>query len=135
MNDASYISLRRLNITDDIEEARLMVHMTVKQLIELCGISRRTWYRWKAEGSPKWAVRLVLSQTGDLTHLGWKSWEIRGGLLYCNELAARYHWEPFHLVLPLYGIDPGKHLRRNRTSDKVSMPTPIHLPESTLKRA
>jgi len=77
---------------------------------------------------------LLLSQTGDLSQLGWNRWEIRGGVLHCNDLSARYHWEPHHLILPLYGID-GRAQDYQKPSDKVTQVVPINLPESTQKRA
>jgi hypothetical protein len=134
MNTRSIVDQRRLWVTEDIEEARRMAFITVNQAIELCNVSLRTWYRWKRTKAPKWAVRLILSQTGDLSHLGWTHWEIRGGVLYCNELSARYHWEPHHLILPLYGID-GRLQDYQKATDNLSQVVPINLPQSTQKRA
>jgi hypothetical protein len=98
--------LRRasLDATDCIIEARLITGISVSECIELCDITERTWYRWIANGAPRWAIRLVLSQLGTLDRFGWKDWEIRSGVLYCNQLHHRYHWEPVNLLLPLYGI-------------------------------
>lgn len=101
------VTINHLDQTNDIDEARRLVFLSVADVQELCDISRGTWFRWKRDGAPKWAIRLVLSQSGRLDHLGWKNWEIRQGCLYFNELHHRYHWEPQHLVLPLFGVrDP-----------------------------
>jgi len=100
----SFAKTARLDLTDDIDEARRLVFLSVDDVLELCDISERTWYRWKTSGAPTWAIRLLLSQSGKLDHLGWTHWEIRQGCLYCNQLAYRYHWEPQHLVLSLYGV-------------------------------
>ena len=121
----SYVHRARLNLTNDIDEARLMVCMTRADALELLDISWRTWYRWKASGAPKWATRLLLSQSGDLTRYGWKNWEIRCGVLYCNDFHHRHHWEPYHLILPLYGIDPYQ-----KPADRLSPITPLHPPAS-----
>ena len=100
----SFVRRASLDVTNCITEARLIAGLTVPECIELCDVSQRTWYRWLQHGAPRWAVRLVLSQQGTLDRFGWPHWEIRRGVLYCNELHHRYYWEPVHLLLPLYGI-------------------------------
>ena len=100
----SFIRRASLDVTSCITQARLIAGLTVSDCIQLCDVSQRTWYRWLANGAPRWALRLILSQQGSLDRFGWKHWEIRRGILYCNELHHRYHWEPAHLLLPLYGI-------------------------------
>lgn len=131
MADKSYVRRARLNLTDDIEEARLMVGLSLDDAVELCAVSFRTWYRWKSEKAPKWAVRLVLSQTGKLDHLGWKNWEIRKGRLYCNDFNYRYYWEPQHLVLPMYGVKPNQF--EEQDSDRMSPVVPFHIPKIVRK--
>jgi len=98
------MNLTELDRHSDICEARLEAGLTVNQCLNLCAVSQRTWYRWIAHGAPRWAIRLISSQLGTLDRFGWKDWEIRSGLLYCNALHHRYHWEPVNLLLPLYGV-------------------------------
>jgi hypothetical protein len=98
------VNLAELDRHSDINEARIDVGLTVPQCLELCAVSQRTWYRWRSGRAPIWAIRLILSQHGSLDRFGWPHWEIRRGVLYCNELHHRYNWEPVHLLLPLYGI-------------------------------
>lgn len=43
-NQQPIVTARRLNIADDIEEARQLVHPTKHQVIELGDICRRTCY-------------------------------------------------------------------------------------------
>lgn len=107
-------------VTDDITHARVLAGLTVDQSITLCGVSRRTWYRWTSSQAPTWALRVLLSYRGTLDRLGWKDWEIRGGRLYCNQLAHCYWWEPFHLILPLYGVNPYPDLDSQLT-DRLSL--------------
>lgn len=114
-------TINHLDQTNDIDEARRLAFLSVTDVLELCDIKIRTWYRWQASGAPKWAVRLVLSQTGKLDHLGWKNWEIRQGTLYCNQLAYRYHWEPHHLILPLYGVTDPAIIHAQDSTDNLSV--------------
>lgn len=100
----SYVYDAGLDQTDSITEARIEALLTVDQCIELCDITKRTWYRWLQEGAPRWAIRLVMSQRGTLDHLGWQDWEIRNGTLNYKQLSYRYYWEPVNLLLPLYNV-------------------------------
>jgi len=100
----SYISTADLNVTSCVTEARFIARMSITECIELCGISARTWYRWRQSGAPIWAVRLMLSQQATLDRFGWKHWEIRNGALHWNQLHHRYFWTPERLVLPLYNV-------------------------------
>jgi len=93
-----------LDTTDNLTEARFLARLDIQQCIDLCGVSERTWHRWRQQKPPRWATRLILSQCGHLDHLGWKNWEIRAGRLYFNELSWRHWWQPQHLVMPLFGV-------------------------------
>lgn len=93
-----------VNTLGSITEARIEALLTVDQCIELCDITKRTWYRWLQEGAPRWAIRLVMSQRGNLDYLGWQDWEIRNGALQYKQLSYRYYWEPVNLLLPLYNV-------------------------------
>jgi len=126
MTEQSYVNKAKLNHTDDILEARIYAGLSVDDCIELCDVSRRTWYRWRSESAPKWAVRLILSQAGTLDHLGWTDWQIRGGRLYCNQLSYRYWWEPQHLVMPLYGVTDPDTLKPQTDDDSLSNVVVIH---------
>lgn len=96
--------MRRVNAYD-LEEARRTAGLSLARTLEELDISERTWHRWMRKGeAPVWAFRLIHFLSGDLTRLGWKNWQIRGGVLYYNELHYRYHWTPTRLVLPLYNV-------------------------------
>lgn len=43
----SYVKRAKLNHTDDLHEALIHAGLSVDDCIELCDISRRTWYRWR----------------------------------------------------------------------------------------
>lgn len=101
---ASYLKQAGLDNVYDITEARLRAGLTVRQCIELCDISERTWYRWLRYRAPTWAIRLVMSQQATLDRFGWKDWEISGGCLYFKQLSYRYYWTPVKLILPLYNL-------------------------------
>lgn len=100
----SYSKKAGLDNVSDITGAMIEARLTADQCIELCDISERTWYRWKNEGAPQWAIRLVMSQRPALDRFGWKDWEISGGCLYFKQLSYRYYWTPAKLILPLWGI-------------------------------
>lgn len=102
MPAVSYPKQAGLDNVYDITEARLRAGLTVCQCIDLCNISERTWYRWLRDRAPIWAIRLVMSQQATLDRFGWKDWEIRNGLLHCNQLHYRYHWTQATLILPLF---------------------------------
>lgn len=115
----SYAHNRDLDQTSDLTEARVLAGLSTAACIDLCDITPRTWQRWCNNGAPKWATRLILATRGTLDRYGWKDWEIRGGLLYFNQLAYRYWWDPVRLVLPCYGITDPEILYRN-IADNVS---------------
>ena len=121
----SYVNKTNLDHIDDLNDARVYAGLSVPDCIDLCDISERTWYRWRAEGNPKWAIRLILSQAGNLDHLGWKDWQIRDGRLYFNQLSYRYWWEPNHLVMPLYGVRDPSELKPH-THDNLSNVVVMH---------
>jgi hypothetical protein len=107
MHGVSFVRKHGLDTTSDLTEARHIAGLSVADCIELCDVSKRTWYRWSKEGAPTWAVRLILSCHGTLDRFGWPDWEMRGGRLYYNQLSHRYFWDPMRLVMPLYGVhDP-----------------------------
>lgn len=122
----SYVNQAGLNHTNDIVEARRLARLSVADCLDLCDISKRTWYRWLSESPPKWAVRLILSQVATLDRFGWRGWEIRGGKLYFNQLSYQYFWEPCHLVLPLYGIKNPTLLKPQTDDDNMSNVVVLH---------
>ena len=122
----SYVKRAKLNHTEDLNEARIHAGLSVDDCIELCDISRRTWYRWRSESAPKWAVRLILSQAGTLDRFGWTDWEIRGTRLYLNQFSYRYWWEPQHLVMPLYGVKDPEILKPHTDDDSLSNVVVFH---------
>jgi hypothetical protein len=115
----SFVRRASLDTTESVIEARLITGLSVPDCIELCDVTQRTWYRWLKTGAPTWAIRLILSQQGTLDRFGWKRWEIRKGVLYCNDLHHRYSWEPINLLLPLYGINNAA-LPHSGIADNVS---------------
>ncbi|MEM1402244.1 MAG: hypothetical protein AAGG55_02830 [Pseudomonadota bacterium] len=110
-----------LDVTTSVEEARLIVGMSLPDVLELCDITTSTWYRWRRNESPRWAVRLIMSQQGRLDRFGWDHWEIRNGVLYCNELHYRYSWEPINLLAPFWGIDPAAVAAAQGTANVASI--------------
>lgn len=106
---------------DDITEARIEAWLSIDQVIELCDIDKRTWYRWLQRGAPRWAIRLVMSQRATLDRFGWKDWEIRDGVLYCKQLAYRYHWTPAHLILPLFNARDSTGLYSSQAGNVASL--------------
>lgn len=79
----------------DFEEARLSAGFFVPVVIELLGVSERSWYRWKQNGRvPLWAMRLLEAHSGRLDHLGLKHWSVKDGKLLHDYLDDRYHhWD------------------------------------------
>jgi len=75
-------------------EARL----TLPETLSLLDISRTTWRRWNDSGPPSWAIQLLRHRAGYLDALGWRQWQIRGGLLYCNDLHYSENWAPGELI-------------------------------------
>lgn len=117
----AYARKAALDTTDSLDDARVAAGLTVADCIDLCDISARTWYRWQRDGSPKWAIRLIMSQCGTLDRFGWKHWEIRNGVLYCNDLHHRYYGEPVNLLLPLYGVKDSALAFAGRTDNLSSI--------------
>jgi hypothetical protein len=115
----SYVDQAGLDQADTITEARIEARLSVAQCIELCDISQRTWYRWLSNGAPRWAIRLVTSQSPTLDRFGWKDWEIRKGILHYKQLSYRYYWTPARLILPLYNARES-HIAWQGTTDNLS---------------
>lgn len=100
---------QKLNF-ERLEEARRDAGFFISEACEILGISEQTWRRWRRNrAAPVWAVRHLELLNGDLTHLGWRNWVIKNGVLYEKSLNPRYHfWEPADLLMPLFYIPRGQ---------------------------
>ena len=109
---------------EEIEQACHDAGFFISDACRELGISRRTWYRWKHDGhGPQWAYRLINLLSGDLSHFGWKHWQIRQGTLYNDQLNSRYYqFKPADLLVSVFCSCPGhKQLQRSRgTGSKVT---------------
>ena len=85
-----------------IDQARFEAGLLICQACEKLGVSEQTWRRWRAlQKGPFWAFNHLRLLSGNLDYLGWKHFQIRGGVLYNRHLNPRYyHWEPTDLMLP-----------------------------------
>lgn len=101
----------------DIEEARLQAGFFIGECLELFGISKRTWYRWRERGAPEWAFKLLRLQAGYLEPLGWKHWQIRRGVLYFDGFTKPYKWEPGELIAYAW-------IRQYRNMPPAALPKP-----------
>lgn len=63
--------------------------LTIKDTLELFGISRRTWYNREKKGAPKLVITYFKMRLGVLEHFGWEGWNIdANGTLWSPENIA-----------------------------------------------
>lgn len=105
-----------------IEEARLQAGFFVHECLALFGISDSTWSRWKKNGAPVWAFRLLECYAGHMDHLGWKHWRITAnGKLVCNGLSSRLWWTPADLLIHAHNLSVSVIPSSNRLSSNDSV--------------
>ena len=74
-------------------------HMTDDQVLQACGISKRTLYYWKKKGAPKiYKKYLELIGNGDLCTLGWDNWIISEDKLLCTEYDVEFTKRDLHKI-------------------------------------
>ncbi|MDO3651348.1 hypothetical protein, partial [Nocardia mangyaensis] len=79
--------------------------------------------RWKSAGSgPYWAYKALSLLSGDLSHLGWKYWQIEDGWLYNRQLNKRYYrFQPADLLVAVFCSCPGhEQLRRGKQLNGIT---------------
>lgn len=81
-----------------INEARLNAGFFVGECLELFQITERTWYRWIKSGAPNWAHELLELKSGKLDAFGWKNWQIRNGILFCDQFRKPMSWDKQELL-------------------------------------
>jgi hypothetical protein len=93
-----------------LDEARLNAGFLVSEACDFLCVSKRTWYRWQADGyAPRWAENAMRIRSGDLETLGWKGWFLEHGVLYNSILERKYYrWEPGNLMEEAFWRANGK---------------------------
>ncbi len=81
-----------------LHELQHRTKLTNEQAALLCGVSLRTWYRWKKNDSPQpAALRLMAILAGHLPWPGWDGWEIHNSHLFPPGI-SRNGISPGHLI-------------------------------------
>ena len=97
-----------VNLATPAADFRMLQHLARLgdgQGADWCGVSDRTWRRWRAHGCPSQSVARLLSiQAGYVPWGGWTGWEVHQGLLFPPGL-SRHGLAPGDIVhLPYWRL-------------------------------
>lgn len=66
----------------ELEDLRVECGFGCRDAAEHLGVSLPTWFRWRQQGAPDWALRLLRIQAGYPPWDGWDGWSFRNGELW-----------------------------------------------------